>query len=247
VVRRPSARSAGLYRAGVEIRGEIAVNAWQMSIWCWVVFVAGMILMLPAMAFGMAGLVVEQVVTWLAFGYGMYLSMAVIRGGDKRLARNGIPGQALVLSARETNTVVQAGEFDWQAPFVWKYGLQVAVPGWQPYTTTLYICASLDVGETIPVRVARFNPKRVTIDRDAYNAQYERRRASAPDGISREFVDELTRAGDGPRFAAASSRPTRPATVPAVADELAKLATLRDRGILTDAEFAERKAKLLAE
>jgi hypothetical protein len=31
-----------------------------------------------------------------------------------------------------------------------------------------------------------------------------------------------------------------------VADELAKLAALRDRGILTDAEFAAQKAKLLA-
>jgi hypothetical protein len=33
---------------------------------------------------------------------------------------------------------------------------------------------------------------------------------------------------------------------PDVADELTKLATLRDRGILTDAEFATQKAKLLA-
>jgi hypothetical protein len=31
-----------------------------------------------------------------------------------------------------------------------------------------------------------------------------------------------------------------------VADELTKLATLRNQGILTDAEFATQKAKLLA-
>ena len=35
------------------------------------------------------------------------------------------------------------------------------------------------------------------------------------------------------------------ASVPDVADELTKLADLRDRGVLTDAEFAAQKAKLL--
>jgi hypothetical protein len=87
-----------------------------MSLWCWVIFVAGMVLMLPALIFGPLGLVVEQVVTWAAFGYAMYLTMAVIRGGDKRLARNGVPGTAVVLSAKETNTVIQEGEFAWNAP-----------------------------------------------------------------------------------------------------------------------------------
>jgi hypothetical protein len=208
------------------------MNAWQMSIWCWVIFVAGMILMLPAMLGGVLGLAAEQVVTWAAFGYGMYLSMAVIRGGDKRLARNGVPGTAIVLSAEQTNTVVQEGEFDWEAPYVWKYGLEVTVAGSAPYRTMLYICAHLSKGETVPVRVARFNRKRVTIDRDAYNKQYNETTQSARGG-----------------------RPTEPsgyfgvgatAGEPDVADELAKLAALRDKGILTDAEFAAQKAKLLA-
>jgi hypothetical protein len=208
------------------------MNAWQMSIWCWIIFVAGMILMLPALVFGVAGLVVEQGVTWTAFIYGMYLSMAVIRGGDKRLARNGVPGTAVVLSADQTNTVVQAGEFDWQAPFVWKYGLEVTVPGWAPYKTMLYICASLTEGETIPVRVSRFNPKRVTIDPVAYNQQYSPRTPSA-----REYRP----AEPSYDFGAAATAPQ-----PDVADELAKLAALRDRGILTDPEFTAQKAKLLS-
>jgi hypothetical protein len=33
---------------------------------------------------------------------------------------------------------------------------------------------------------------------------------------------------------------------PDIADELTKLADLRDRGVLTDTEFATQKAKLLA-
>jgi Short C-terminal domain len=223
------------------------MNAWQMSIWCWVIFVVGMIGMLPALIFGVPGLVAEQVVTWAAFGYGMYLSMVVIRGGDKRLARNGVPGTALVLSADQTNTVVQEGEFAWEAPYVWKYGLEVTVPGWQPYKTMLYICASLSAGETVPVRVARFNRKRVTIDRDAYNKQYSERGNPARDGRPEEPSDDFGAALANVETLATRRRGAQTtAAEPDVADELAKLAALRDKGILTDAEFAAQKAKLLA-
>jgi len=38
-----------------------------------------------------------------------------------------------------------------------------------------------------------------------------------------------------------------PASTPSVADQLAKLAELRDRGVITDEEFAAQKAKLLAQ
>jgi len=210
-----------------------------MQIWCWVIFVAGMVLMLPALLFGVAGLVVEQVVTWAAFVYAMYLSMAVIRGGDKRLAKNGVPGTAVVLSAQQTNTIVQEGEFAWEAPYVWKYGLEVTVPGWQPYKTMLYICASLTPGETIPVRVAKFNRKRVTIDRALYDQQYNARGAEQGDDLP-------TARATAERLATMYERASAAAPVPDVADELAKLAALRDKGILTDAEFATQKAKLLA-
>jgi hypothetical protein len=223
------------------------MNAWQIQIWCWVVFVAGMVLMLPAMLFGVAGLITEQVVTWAAFGYGMYLSMVVIRGGDKRLARNGVPGTALVLSADQTNTIVQEGEFDWEAPYVWKYGLDVTVPGWAPYKTMLYICAHLSEGETIPVRVARFNRKRVTIDRDAYNKQYSERTPSSRDGHQADPSDDVDAAlASVERFTTRLRAADTTAAEPDVADELAKLAALRDKGILTDSEFAAQKAKLLA-
>ena len=222
------------------------MNSWQMSIWCWVIFVAGMILMLPAMIFGVVGLVVEQVVTWAAFLYAMYLSMVVIRGGDKRLARNGVPGTALVLSADQTNTVVQEGEFAWEAPYVWKYGLEVTVPGWPPYKTMLYICASLSEGETIPVRVARFNRKRVTIDPVAYNQQYGERVRQSPSASSRGSDDLGEVLARTQVLTAQLSSAKATAAEPDVADELTKLARLRDQGILTDAEFATQKAKLLA-
>lgn len=222
------------------------MNAWQMSIWCWVLFVVGMVLMLPALLFGLVGLAVEQLLTWAAFAYGMYLSMAVIRGGDKRLARNGVPGTAVVLSAQQTNTVVQEGEFTWNAPYVWKYGLEVTVPGWQPYKTMLYICASLSEGETIPVRVARFNRKRVTIDPVAYNQQYGKGVRQSSSASSRGSDDLADLVASTQALAAQLGSVKAAPAQPDVADELEKLARLRNQGILTDAEFAAEKAKLLA-
>src|SRR5262249_50438837 len=54
-----------------------------------------------------------------SFVYAMYLNLRVQRGGDPRLLRRGVRGTALVLAAKQTNTVIQEGDFTWQAPFVW--------------------------------------------------------------------------------------------------------------------------------
>jgi hypothetical protein len=48
-----------------------------------------------------------------------------------------------------------------------------------------------------------------------------------------------------PAFGRGSAMAAPPAASNSVADELAKLAQLRDSGVLTDAEFAQQKAKLL--
>ena len=222
------------------------MNAWRMSIWCWVIFVVGMIAMTPAMAGGASVVILEQVVTWAAFGYAMYLSMVVIRGGDRRLAKRGVAGTAKVLSAERTNTVVQEGEFAWEAPYVWKYSLEVTVAGRDPYKTMLYICASLSEGETVPVRVSRLNHKRVTIDRDAYDKQYRERTHLAPNGLAAELSGDVDTDVAGAETFTTRLGSARTTAGPGVADELTKLAALNERGILTDAEFAAQKAKLLA-
>jgi hypothetical protein len=58
----------------------------------------------------------------------------------------------------------------------------------------------------------------------------------------------LTRFNQRARQLASTSRPTTPEptqAVGSVADELAKLAALRDSGVLTEDEFEAQKAKLL--
>jgi hypothetical protein len=110
-------------------------------------------------------LVVVVAVWWGPFAYGMYLALAVMRNGDRRTLRRGIRGTAEVIAAKETNTVIQDGEFAWQAPRVWKYRLRVTLPGRRPYETICTICASgIRPGSVVNVAAGRLNRKRVTID-----------------------------------------------------------------------------------
>ena len=95
-----------------------------------------------------------------SFVYAMYLSLRVVRSGDPRLLERGIRGAALILAAKQTRTVVQEGEFAWQAPFIWKYHLRVSLAGRETYETGCSICAAdLAVGSTIAVAAATQNPK----------------------------------------------------------------------------------------
>jgi hypothetical protein len=170
----------------------------------------------------------------LSFVYAMYLWIAVIRYGDRRLLKRGVKGSAEVLSSKRTSWQMAAGEYyGIGAPNVWKYGLNVSLPGRAPYATTLYICAHLREGETVPIVASRLNPKRVTVNLAAHAAA----RAAT------DAVPGSTKVRRRP--AVTLIRQPAAAPAPDLADELTKLADLRDRGALTDAEFEAQKAKLL--
>ena len=144
---------------------------------CWTVFVVMSIGFLP-LAYGIlqlhaiptgprVALMLAAVIAlwWGPFGYAMYLALAVMRNGDRRTLRRGIRGTAEVLTAKATNTVIQEGEFAWDAPRVYKYRLRVTLPGRTPYETSCSICASgIRPGSVVEVAVGRHNRKRVTID-----------------------------------------------------------------------------------
>jgi hypothetical protein len=144
---------------------------------CWTVFVVMCLGFLP-LAVGIMDihaiptaprlaltLVVVILAWWGPFAYAMYLAMAVMRNGDRRTLKRGIHGTAEVLTAKATNEVIQAGEYAWQAPQVYKYRLRVTLPGRSPYETSCSICASgIHPGAVVDVAVGRHNRKRVTID-----------------------------------------------------------------------------------
>ena len=226
---------------------------------CWIFFVVMCVAFLPLGA-GILAIhalplnvrVVLAVVTvigvwWGPFTYAMYLSIAVMRNGDRRLLRRGTAGTAEVLSAKATNTVISEGEFDWQAPRVYKYGLRVSVPGRAPYETSCSICAAgIRQGSVVNVAVSRHNRKRVTIDVGQGSKKSAGGLSPAPGA----------RPAAPPRFPVASARiirdtgPVWPEFSPSRENQriaaLAQLGQLRDQGILTAAEFAAQKARILA-
>jgi hypothetical protein len=153
------------------------VPVGKISGLCWTVFVVMSVGFLP-LGIGLMDIhaipttprlvltiVVVLLVWWGPFGYAMYLALAVMRNGDRGLLRRGIPGTAEVLTAKATNTVIQEGEFAWEAPRVYKYRLRVTIPGRSPYETNCSICASgIRPGAVVDVAVSPRNHKRVTID-----------------------------------------------------------------------------------
>ena len=183
---------------------------------------------------------IVAVLWWGPFVYAMYLSLAVMRNGDRRLLKRGIQGTAQVLSAQRTNTVIQAGEFGWEAPRVYKYGLRVTIPGHAPYDTTCRICASgIAEGSTVRVAVSAHNKKRVTID----VGQGGHRGPAGAGAVSSRPVRVLT--------AGQAQVRVLPAQGPAAAEEwriaaLAQLGELHSKGVLNDSQFETEKARILA-
>ena len=59
-------------------------------------------------------------------------------------------------------------------------------------------------------------------------------------------LEEIKALTHGPTVTLPTVTPARPAVTGSIADELVKLADLRDRGVLTQDEFAQQKATLLA-
>jgi hypothetical protein len=214
----------------------------QINAICWTIFVAGCVLCAPALlaaiSLHLVLLAVAFAILWWApFGYGMYITMAVVRNGDRRLLKRGIQGTAAVLSAKATNEVIQAGEFAWDAPRVYKYQLLVNVPGKRPYKTSCRICASgISEGQTVTVAVAPHNHKRVTIDVGQGQQGGQRRPVAVASPVATHRHSGY--AGSGVGLIMPKTESERLTT-------LAQLGHLHQQGIVTDAEFAEQKARIL--
>jgi hypothetical protein len=224
---------------------EVAVSVGRMYHLSWILAGVGFIggFVLGGQLGSPAIFVVGEALAVVAFCYAMYLSLRVIRAGDPRLLHRGIRGTATVLTAHRTNTVIQAGEFDWMAPWMYKYRLRVTLPGREPYETTCNICADgISEGQEVDIAAAPHNRKRVTIDVGQGKGR------SAADASGATPKDRPT-AGTSLKFDPSSGHRSSGAD-PANDDSIGKLerlADLHDRGVLTDDELAEQKRKLLGE
>ncbi len=132
---------------------------------CFLLFFVGLFAAIPLIQVSPAAALAAAAVSAVSFIYTMYLWVWGMRKGDPWLVRRGISGTAEVASSKETSWSMASGEYyGIGAPAVWKYKLEVTVPARGPYRTTLYICARLHEGTTVPVKVSRWNHKRVTVD-----------------------------------------------------------------------------------
>jgi hypothetical protein len=219
---------------------------------------------LPAVVRIVLAVLVVGGLWWGPFTYGMYLSMAAVKNGDRRLLKRGKAGTAVVLSANKTNEVIQSGGFAWEAPRVYKYRLRVTVPGHHPYETDCRICATgIRPGTVVNVAVSPLNRKRVTID----VGQGSKGGNGVPTPVpgARTFpVASTLPAGNYPagnypagnhpagRVDVASGVSPVTYTRPSSPDaqrisDLTQLGQLHSQGVLTDAEFAAEKARILGE
>jgi putative oligomerization/nucleic acid binding protein len=235
---------------------------------CWAVFVVMSLAFLP-LAAGILSLhalpvgprvalavVAVLVLWWGPFGYAMYLSMAVMRNGDRRLLRRGVAGTAQVLSVKRTNTVIQEGEFAWEAPRLYKYRLRVSVPGKAPYDTDCAICAAgISQGQVVHVAVSPHNKHRVTIDVGQASKGGDRRpRPVTGDAVAAGFspagsfapAGGFSSGGDFSASGGFSSGAGRTQSEQERLKLLAQLGQLHNQGVLSDAEFAAQKAQILS-
>ncbi len=234
--------------------GKISATCWAIFVVMCVAFLPlGWVILsihsLPLVIRAVLAIVVVLGLWWGPFVYAMYLSLAVMRNGDRRLLRRGIAGTAEVLSAKATNTVIQEGEFAWEAPRVYKYRLRVNLPGKAPYETDCSICASgIRQGSVVNVAVSPHNRKRVTID----VGQGSKDGASAPRGVPDSGIGTpsyASYASDGMagRTGYAGSPRQGQSSDSQRLSMLAQLGQLHSQGVLTDAEFAAQKARILGD
>lgn len=216
----------------------------KLSVISWTIFVVMSVAFLPAILavnsiaglphpvkFALSAFIIV-VVWWGPFVYGMYLSMVGMGNNDKRLLKRGIRGTAVVLEAKQTNTMIGgASDIGRFGRFVRLYHLRVTLPGQKPYETYCRITAGgFRKWQNVVVYAAPHNRKRVTIDVEASQPRI----GEAPTGKPQVHIHEATRPF-GNSYTDESAR----------IHQLSELARLHREGSLTDAEFAAEKSRLL--
>jgi hypothetical protein len=168
----------------------------------------------------------------LAFLYAMYVFYFDVTRGDRHLQRNGIKGTAVVLEAKRTNTLAQTGQFDFNAPYIWKYTLEITIPGRAPYRAQCTVAREgVPAGSTVRVAVSKMNRRSVAMLPDPVTPAH---------GHHGQMWQVPSPAGTGERH------------IPAPGGELDRIQALKQlvdlhrQGALTDAEFAAEKSRILS-
>lgn len=203
------------------------------------------------------------VASGLFFLYAMYVFYFDVTRGDRHLQKRGLRGTAVVLRATKTRTMAQTGQADFQAPFIWKYRLKVSLPGKEPYEAVCSVARDgISEGSTVDVAVSRFNRRSIAMLPGRTSQREVRRNSQGPIVFSTRSPS-----GQGPVVfstgssggqagadrlqsifgAAAAGGVHNPDPEASHLAALAKLGELHGQGVLTDAEFATEKARLIGQ
>jgi hypothetical protein len=190
--------------------------------------------------------------------------------GYRRLLRDGQRGDAVVVSVKTDSTAGQpsdtrlgaagiggtsAGVFGWNLTIRVKFE-DGTTADHERYLDAVQHGASLRslgmapwVGMILPVRFDQGNRSRVEIDTAALRAESQEvmdGRRAAEDAAVQQAEHDVRPLGQASQAEAASTA-RGDANSGDQVEQLQKLADLHDRGVLTDAEFADQKAKILGE
>jgi hypothetical protein len=183
----------------------------------------------------------------------------------RRLLRDGQRGDAVVVSVKMDATAGSPGMIGEGTPgtsagvFGWNLTIRVkfedgTTADHERYLDAMQHGESLrslglapQVGTILPVRFDPTNRSRVEIDIAALRAEGEEvvdERRVAEDAAVQQAEHDLRPLGQAGQ---SQSVPAAPGGSVDQVERLQKLADLHDRGVLTDAEFADQKAKVLSE
>jgi hypothetical protein len=171
---------------------------------------------------------------------------------DELRASGGKPARAMITSAKAGKKL--KGD---PSQIVWKVSLRVTPDDAGPFDAAIQVPfpargGGPSLGSLIGVVYDPHNHSKLAVDPNADTASWGQVQA----GMMQHIVDQAMHrpgtavfaggqwiGGNSPAQPAAPAPPAAPSG--GLADELERLATLRDQGTLTDAEFQAQKAKLL--
>lgn len=197
-------------------------------------------------------------------------------GKDKKLEENGTRASAEVVKAEQSGVGVTTGNpaFAGATEVVWNLEVKVKPDGADPFDAhveaRLPQYSAIMVGSTIPVLFDLADHSKVTLDMspqawaDAAIASAGQMGALAgnpalaapikemmeaamkdPEGFRQHAMEEAQKAFGAAGFTVMGA--PQQSGEAGMVDTLSKLADLHERGVLTDEEFAQQKAKLLGE
>lgn len=157
--------------------------------------------------------------------------------GEREILKNGTPAKAV---AKGFTQPVPGDRFAMQIP------LEVHPPSGEPYEvnyvfTAARMKAAITAGMEIPVKIDPADPQRIAVQWDAQQASI----AAAGGDMAAVTAGMQSAYGNAANDAMVAAKANAAAEDPAA--KLKKLGDMRDSGLITDEEFAAKKAELLAE